>query len=200
MSGAAFWDVRYAEPGFAYGDAPNDFVRAVAHHIPDGPVLCLAEGEGRNAVFLAERGHRVRPVDLSQVGLDKAKRLATARGVEIEIEQADLATYEIAEGQWAGVVAIWAHVPVAVRQHMLHAAIAGLRSGGALVLEAYTPRQLGFRTGGPPDVALLVEPEDLRRELAGVRIDLLEEIEREVHEGAYHRGPSAVVRALVFKP
>lgn len=199
MSNAAFWDARYAEPGFAYGDAPNDFVRAVAHHIPDGPVLCLAEGEGRNAVFLAQLGHRVRAVDLSQVGLDKARRLATAHGVEIETEQADLATYEIAPGEWAGVVAIWAHVAVPVRQRMLGAAIAGLRSGGVLVFEAYSPRQLAFGTGGPPDAALLVEPEDLRRELAGTRIELLEELEREVHEGAYHRGPSAVVRALAVK-
>lgn len=200
MSNAAFWDARYAEPGFAYGDAPNDFVRAVAHRIPDGPVLCLAEGEGRNAVFLAERGHAVRAVDLSAVGLAKAERLARSKGVKIETEQADLATYEIAQGQWAGVVAIWAHVPAPVRQRMLRAAIAGLRSGGALVVEAYTPRQLAFKTGGPPDAALLWEPEDLRRELEGARIELCEELEREVREGAYHRGPSAVVRALAFRP
>jgi SAM-dependent methyltransferase len=108
---AAFWNNRYAVTGHVYGEAPNAFVAEVAPQIPAGPVLCLAEGEGRNAVHLATLGHRVTAVDQSEVGLAKARRLAGARGVEIETMLADLANYSIAAGAWAGIVATFAHQP-----------------------------------------------------------------------------------------
>ena len=194
------WDRRYAEQGFAYGTEPNDFLREVAERLPRaGRVLCLAEGEGRNAVFLAERGHDVTAMDLSPIGLEKAERLAKQRGVSLRTEAADLASYVIEEGAWSAIVAIWMHLPQPLRARVHQAAARGLAPGGALVIEAYTPRQLEKRTGGPPDVALLVEPDDLRTELAGLDIALLEERERDVHEGPYHDGPSAVVRALAFR-
>ena len=87
---AAFWNNRYAIAGHVYGEAPNAFVAEVAPQISTGPVLCLAEGEGRNAVYLATLGHRVTAVDQSEVGLAKAQRLAKARGVEIETLVTDL--------------------------------------------------------------------------------------------------------------
>src|SRR5262249_34003907 len=101
------WDERYAEPGFAYGDAPNEFLVSVVGHIPAGPVLCLGEGEGRNAVYLSARGHRVVAVDQSAVGLAKARQLAASRGVAVETVQADLARYAIEPGAWAGIVSIF---------------------------------------------------------------------------------------------
>lgn len=136
---AALWNERYAEPFASYGTEPNDFLREVADRIPAGPVLCLAEGEGRNAVFLAGRGHSVTAVDLSDVGLRNARELAARHGVTIETVVADLATYDFGSARWAGIVSIWAHVPAAVRAG-LHAACAwALRPGGVFVLEAYTP-------------------------------------------------------------
>jgi SAM-dependent methyltransferase len=198
---ASFWDARYAEEGFAYGTEPNDFVREVAHRIrPGGKVLCLAEGEGRNAAFLAARGHAVLAVDQSTVGLEKARRLAAERGATIDVLAADLAVWAAEEGAFDAVVATSAHLPRPARSHMHAAAVRALAPGGVLILEAYTPRQLAFRTGGPPDEALLVEPEHLREELAGLTLERLEEIEREMAEGKYHRGRSAVVRALGVKP
>src|SRR5512143_605970 len=92
---ARFWDARYGEPGFAYGEAPNDFLVEVEPLLPRrGRVLCLAEGEGRNAVFLATRRHDVTAVDLSAVGLEKTRALAASRGVAVHTVHADLATYE----------------------------------------------------------------------------------------------------------
>lgn len=195
----AFWDERFGEPGFAYGEEPNDFLREVAARIPGGPVLCLAEGEGRNAVFLAQRGHAVTAVDQSPVGLAKAEALAQARGTTITTVEADLGRWTPQEEAYTGVIAIFAHLPPAERARMFAAAARALRPGGVLVIELYTPRQLAFGTGGPRDAALLVEPADLRRELASLHIDHLEEVERDIVEGRYHCGPSAVVRALAVK-
>lgn len=190
------WDARYSEPGYAYGTEPNDFLREVAGRIPPGPVLCVAEGEGRNAVWLAGRGHDVVAVDNSGVGLAKAARLAASRGVTVRTIVADLAEFAIEPGAWAGIVAIFAHLPPPVRARLHRAAVAGLRPGGAFVLEAYTPRQLEFGTGGPPALELLMSLTDLRAELAGLELVIAREVERDVVEGRYHTGRAAVVQVL----
>jgi len=194
------WDERYSAPAYAYGTEPNDFLRSVADRIPPGPVLCLAEGQGRNAVHLASLGHEVLAVDQSPVGLKRALELAAARGVTIATEVADLSTFQIAPGTWAGIVAIFAHLPPALRARVFAAAVDGLAPGGAFVLEAYTPKQLEYGTGGPRDVSLLMSLAVLRGELAGLRIEHGVETEREIHEGEHHRGRSAVVQLLAFKP
>lgn len=195
------WNERYAETFASYGTEPNDFLREVADRIPPGPVLCLAEGEGRNAVFLARKGHAVTAVDLSDVGLANATKLASERGVEITTVLADLAEYDPGDAIWAGIVSIWAHVPPHVRVPLHAACVRALRPGGALVLEAYTPRQLERPgRGGPPSAELLMTPEGLRQELAGLRFERCAEADRDVAEGRYHQGPSTTVQVLAFKP
>jgi SAM-dependent methyltransferase len=194
------WDLRYSEPGYAYGKEPNAFLLEVAARIPAGPVLSLAEGEGRNAVFLAGLGHAVTAVDASAVGLAKAEALARERGVRIATQVADLAEYSIEPRAWSGVVAIFAHFPPALRKRLYAGAAAGLCPGGVLVVEAYTPRQLAFGTGGPRDAALLVTLADLRAELPGLEFAVGREIERDVTEGKYHGGRAAVVQVLARRP
>lgn len=195
------WNERYADPFVSYGTEPNDFLREVADRIPDGPVLCLAEGEGRNAVFLALKGHAVTAVDFSEVGLANAAKLAAARGVQVECVLADLAVYEPGEARWAGIVSIWAHVPPAIRRPLHAACVRALEPGGVLVLEAYTPRHLDRPgKGGPPSAELLMDPDALREELAGLTFERCAEVERDVHEGKYHLGPSTTVQVLAFKP
>ena len=196
-----FWDERYGQRFESYGSEPNDFLRSVADRLPEGPVLCLAEGEGRNAVFLAERGHAVTAVDLSPVGLANAAALAEERGVALETIEADLADYDPGVGHWAAIVSIWAHVPPAVRGPLHARCVRALKPGGAFVLEAYTPRQLDCPgVGGPPTMELLMTPEILRVELTGLRFELCHEVERDVDEGRYHHGPSATVQVLAFAP
>lgn len=194
------WDERYADPAYAYGTEPNDFLRSVAGRIPPGPVLCLAEGQGRNAVYLASLGHDVLAVDQSAVGLTRARELAVSRGVEISTEVADLETYRIEPAKWSGIVAIFAHLPPRLRARVFGAAVNGLAPGGAFVLEAYCPKQLEYGTGGPKDVNMLMSVDALRTELAGLRFEHALETEREIHEGTYHHGRSAVVQVLAFKP
>ncbi|MFK7984793.1 MAG: class I SAM-dependent methyltransferase [Sandaracinaceae bacterium] len=194
------WNERYADAFASYGTEPNDFLREVASQLPEGPVLCLAEGEGRNAVFLAERGHAVTAVDQSPVGLANAQKLAMERGVSLETAVADLADYDLGEGQWAAIVSVWAHIPPSIRVPLHAACVRALRPGGAMVLEAYTPRQLERPgVGGPPVTALLMTPDGLREELAGLRFERCAEVDRDVQEGRYHQGLSATVQVLGFK-
>lgn len=195
-----FWDERYGAEGFAYGTEPNEFLAGVADRIPPGPVLCLCDGEGRNGVFLAARGHEVTSVDGSAVGLEKARRLAASRGVALRTVHADLATFAIEPGAWSGIVSIFAHLPIPLREKVHAASVAGLRPGGVFVLEAYTVEQLNFKTGGPSSADMLMSLEALRRELAGLDLEIGRELQRTVVEGQFHNGPSAVVQVLGRRP
>jgi len=193
------WNERYGEDGFAYGSEPNQFLAEVAQHIPSGPVLCLAEGEGRNAVFLATRGHSVLAVDQSAVGLEKAQRLAEQRGVRIETLVADLAEQDLGVERFAGIVSIWAHMPSSVRRVVHDRCVRALMPGGVMVLEAYTPEQVGRGTGGPPDADYCMSAGKLREELGALHFESLRELEREVLEGKYHTGHSSVVQMVARK-
>jgi len=194
------WDQRFAGDEYFYGREPNAFVASVAAQIPAGPVLCLAEGEGRNAVHLAGLGHVVTALDQSPVGLAKAARLANKRGVSLTTLATDLAHYTIAPGAWAGIVATFAHFPPPLRRAVHAQVVAGLRPGGVFILEAYTPAQLAFGTGGPKDLDLLMTLDTVRAELAGLELIHARECERDVIEGRGHTGRAAVLQILARRP
>jgi SAM-dependent methyltransferase len=194
-----FWNERFAAEGYAYGSEPNDFIRAEAHRIPlveqgKGRVLCLAEGQGRNAVYLAGLGHAVTAVDFSVEGLKKAEQLAKARGVTLDLVQADLSEYTPPEDTFTGVVSVFAHLPREIRRRVHGCVARALVPGGVFLLEAYSPAQLAHGTGGPKDVALLMSLADLREELAPLDLVVAREVERDIQEGAFHGGPSATVQ------
>ena len=195
-----FWDTRYSEPGFVYGTEPNEFLVIAAKYMPKGRVLCLAEGEGRNAVYLAGLGYDVTGVDASPVGMKKAAELAKSRNVSITTVVADLAKFVIEPNHWDGIVSIFCHIPPELRVQVHRAAVAGLRPGGAFVLEAYTPRQLELKTGGPQTLELMMTLDMLKEELRGLEFVEAREIERVVNEGHFHRGPGAVVQVVGIKP
>jgi SAM-dependent methyltransferase len=188
------WDERYAQDGWVFGTEPNDFLKEQAHRIPEGRVLCLGEGEGRNSVFLAELGYEVVGVDRSQVGLDKAQALARERGVFIETVVSSIEDFDLKEAEWQGIVSIFFHLPPELRRRVHKAAVRGLAPGGMMILEAYTPRQLELGTGGPSDPARLMTLDLLREELGGLDTLVARELEREVLEGRMHHGPGSVVQ------
>jgi SAM-dependent methyltransferase len=195
--GSGFWDERYGAPGFAYGTTPNRWLEARVGDIrPGGRVLSLGEGEGRNAVWLAERGFSVDAVDASSVGLEKARELAARRGVRIRTQVDDLATYRPEPGAYDALVLVFVHLPPTLRS-MVHAEGArALRPGGVLILEAFTPLQLGRPSGGPRQAELLYEVATLRSDFPGLDWTVLEEAEIELDEGPFHRGMAAVVRGV----
>jgi cyclopropane fatty-acyl-phospholipid synthase-like methyltransferase len=149
-SPAQQWDTRYNTEVYQYGTAPNDFLAAQMRHLaPAGHVLMLAEGEGRNAlhVLKSSKAH-VTCVDLSKVGLDKARKLFEQNGIpesRYETVVADLAQFEIGqEAKWDAIVSIWCHVPEGVRKGLHERIVAGLKPGGVFILESYTIRQHVF--------------------------------------------------------
>ncbi|WP_432719918.1 class I SAM-dependent methyltransferase [Jeongeupia wiesaeckerbachi] len=193
------WDERYNTPEYAYGTAPNGFLAENYKAIPKGKVLSLAEGEGRNAVFLAKQGYSVTAVDASRVGLNKARKLAEDNGVEIELIHADLADFDLGDEQWDGIVSIFFPLPSALRKELHTKIIAGLKPGGVFLVEAYTPEQLKHGTGGGKSADTMTSKASLLLELDGLVFDHLLELERDVVEGIYHTGLGAVVQAIASK-
>jgi len=192
------WDERYSGTEFAFGAEPNDFLREMFEQIPvGGHVLCLAEGEGRNAVFLAEQGFKVTAMDMSEVGLNKANKLAKEKRVAITTQVADLADYNFGQDKWDAIVSIWAHVPEAVRQYV-HAQVgAALKPDGVFIVEAYTEQQLETESvGGPPasQRERFGALQNFQNELAGLKEVIGVEKLRMVSEGKRHQGLSAVVQ------
>ena len=193
------WDERYSSEEYAYGITPNKFLEENFNCIPKGKVLSLAEGEGRNAVFLAKQGYSVTAVDASRVGLEKARSLAKENGVVIECIHADLADYDIGENKWDGIVSIFCPLPSSLRKQLHKKVEAGLKRNGVFLLEAYTPDQLKHGTGGGNSVDLMQSKDSLSIELAGLKFKHLIEVERDVIEGLYHTGIGAVVQAIASK-
>jgi SAM-dependent methyltransferase len=194
------WDARYDTPDYRFGTEPNGFLVSVADRLPSGDALCLAEGEGRNAVYLAGLGYDVTAVDASKVGLAKAERLAAERGVSIRTIVADLEDHRIEPDAWDVIVLTFAHLEPGLRKRVHRASVRALRPGGALVLEAYTPAQVELGTGGPPTPERLMTLNDLRAELSELRFEIGREVHRELSEGSAHNGVGAVVQVLAFKP
>ncbi|KFZ37871.1 SAM-dependent methyltransferase [Shewanella mangrovi] len=190
------WDDVYNSDSYVYGTEPNQFLAENVQQLPQGKVLCLADGEGRNSVFLAKQGYQVTAVDLSQVGLAKAAKLAASQEVSVEYIHADLAEFEFGTEQWDGIVSVFCHLPSSLRQQVHQRALQGLKKNGVFLLEGYTPRQLAFGTGGPKMLDLLLEPEALASDFADAQILHLAEVERDIIEGDKHTGTGAVVQLM----
>ena len=195
------WDERYSESGFAFGTEPNDFlVASVGLLQPGSEILCLAEGEGRNGVYLASLGHRVTAVDSSSVGLGKALQLAERRGVSMDIVEADLEDFAIQPSSFQAIISIFCHLPPALRVRLHQKVCEGLSPGGVFILEGYAKKQINNDTGGPRKIELLMDLEELKHELQPLILNHAIETERDIREGAYHEGIGTVVQIIGTKP
>lgn len=192
-----FWHQRFDQPTYFYGIQANDFIRQAHTQLPTGGrILSLGEGEGRNAVFLAEQGFEVTALDGAQSGLDKTQRLATKKGVQVHTLLADLQHYEFQDQAWDGIISVFCHLPPALRIQVHQSIYASLKPNGVFLLEAYTPQQLHYKTGGPSNIDLLYKADDLALELAPLHFKRLSEQVRDIHEGEGHKGASAVVQII----
>ena len=194
------WDDRYSEDGYAFGDQPNDFLVEVEPTLIKGDTLMLGDGDGRNGVWMAEQGHRVVSIDLSPVGVSKAKELAVQRGTTIDARVGDLDTFDMGSQQWDNIVSIFCHVPSALRSRVHATVNAALRPGGRFVLESYNAANIGRGVGGPQSPDLTVELEELETDFAGWHLEIHRAIDRNIVEGKYHAGHSSTVQFVAVKP
>ncbi len=192
---AGTWNRRFDQDGYLFGTEPNAWLQQQAHHwAPGQRVLSVADGEGRNSVWLAGRGLRVDAFDISPVGVDKARRLAAAQGVTVDFTVSDCDSFPWPQASYDGVAAIFIQfADPALRTRLFAHLVDCLKPGGVLVLQGYTPKQLDYRTGGPPVLSHLYTEALLRDAFADMELLTLQAYEAEVHEGTGHRGQSALI-------
>ena len=197
MSQAEFdrWQARYAAPGYLFGVEPNAFLKSRAHLLPkNGSALAIADGEGRNGVFLAEQGLDVLSVDFSPVAQDKVRALAKQRGVTLRVEQADVINWQWPERAFDVVAAIFIQFAAPLERAKIFAGIKrALKPGGLFLLEGYRPKQLDYKTGGPPHLDHLYTRELLEQSFADFSsLDIVEH-DSVIREGTHHVGMSALI-------
>ncbi|WP_310494309.1 class I SAM-dependent methyltransferase [Dechloromonas sp.] len=200
----AFWSARYRDAGeeYLFGTAPNKFLASQAGNFGDGMrVLSVADGEGRNAVWLAEQGCQVTATEISPVALEKAAKLARGRSVTVDFVEADILNWDWPQEEFDAVVGIFIQFATpAERPRQLAGMKQAVKSGGLLFLQGYTPKQLEYKTGGPSAVENLYTAEMLRETFADWEIVLLHEHEDTIEEGSAHIGRSALIDLVARKP
>jgi SAM-dependent methyltransferase len=188
------WDTRYAEKDLLWSREPNRFLVAEAAHLLPGKALDLACGEGRNAIWLAERGWRVTAVDFSEVAITKARKRAARDGAEVEFLCLDLLDYEPELNAFALVLVLYLQLPAEELQLVLSRAASALAPGGIFLLVGHDLLNLTEGVGGPSDPSVLYTPDDIVADLPGLEIEKAERVFRDV-EDADRPAIDALVRA-----
>jgi cyclopropane fatty-acyl-phospholipid synthase-like methyltransferase len=198
----ARWNARFAATDYVFGTKPNAFLAAQAPRLKRGMrALSIADGEGRNGVFLAQQGLEALSVDFSPVGLDKARRLAAQAGVALETECADLTVWDWGKERFDVVVAIFCQFAGPQTRPLIFRRIReALKPGGMVILQGYRPEQLAYGTGGPKQPDNLYTEAMLREAFAGFAFPHLAARDVVLDEGSGHRGRSAVIDLVAVKP
>ncbi len=192
---AAMWNQRYAGEALLFGEAPNDYLRAQRPRLPRaGRALCVADGEGRNSVWLAQRGLSVDAFDIAEAGVAKARKLAQRHGVSVNFAVADCDALAWPQNAYDVIAAIFVQfADPPMRERLFANMVRALAPGGLVVLQGYTPKQLQYRSGGPQRVDHLYTEAMLREHFAALDILELVSYEAELREGTQHTGMAALV-------
>jgi cyclopropane fatty-acyl-phospholipid synthase-like methyltransferase len=198
---AAMWDERFARSEPVYGEEPNAYLRAQTElRLTLGmKVLVPGDGYGRNGLWLAKQGFSVTTVDVSSVGVERARKAARAAQFTMKVVLSDLNAWEWPIDRFDAVASIYLHLPPAQRPEIHRRMLHALNEGGVIILEAFTPAQLTHSSGGPKRLELLYTPDMLRQDFAGTEVVELTEMEVELNEGTMHSGKAAVVRGVFRK-
>ncbi|HQQ83432.1 MAG TPA: class I SAM-dependent methyltransferase [Cyclobacteriaceae bacterium] len=193
------WNERYSKEDFAFGEEPNDYLRAQLPGIAPGAILFPAEGEGRNAVYAASLGWKTFAFDISPVGRKKAMILADKHHVNIDYQVGALDTLTFSPNQFDAIALIYAHFPAEVKSAIHKSLVRLLRPGGTVIFEAFSKKHLEYNSkdekiGGPKDLASLFSIEEIEHDFSGFNFSELIETEIELHEGKYHNGKGSVIR------
>lgn len=197
----SFWNQRYNQPEYAYGEDPNSFLKEALSKLTPGKILFVAEGEGRNAVFAAKLGWKVFAFDISEAGRQKAIQLAHKNKVSIAYEVGDALSFEWPEQHFDVVALIYSHLPAEKRKQLHFSIPPMLKKNGLVILEGFSLNNLAYSAenpniGGPKDPHLLFTLQLIESEFEGLEIQQLEEKLIALSEGKYHRGNACVIRYI----
>jgi SAM-dependent methyltransferase len=195
------WNSRFQAENYVYGKEPNLFISEVQKKLKlSGDVLTIAEGEGRNAVFLAEHGMNVTAWDYAESGLAKTKKLAEERNVDVQTKLVDLNEAVWEKNKWDELVCIFGHFPKELRQKTLQGVKEAVKPGGYFITEVYSRYQIPYNSGGPKELDFLYTPEEFLQIFADWRIVhfFMGEVVR--HEGELHNGLAHVIQLVGQKP
>jgi len=200
MSELERWQTRFSAPGYAFGKEPNAFLKAQAHLLRPGQcALSVADGEGRNGVWLAEQGLDVLAIDFSEAGLAKARALAAERGVPLRTELADITTWQWPREAFDVIAAIFIFVEPDERPGFFNNLKRALRPGGLLLMQGYRPEQLNYRTGGPPRAERMYTHAILQQGFGDMTALDIHEHDSAISEGTSHAGMSALIDLVARK-
>jgi SAM-dependent methyltransferase len=194
-----FWNERYSEKEYIYGEEPNIFFAEQLKNIKPGKIILPCEGEGRNAVYAASCGWEVNAFDSSEAGKTKALQLAAVKGVSINYAVDDATTITYAENSVDVVAFIYAHFPATIRKQIHQKAITWLKPGGKLILEAFNPQQLQNNSGGPKELSMLYTEDMMKEDFVSLNIELIKNLTTELSEGKYHEGKASIIRVVGIK-
>lgn len=202
MSEYERWETRFATAEYAFGKSPNYFLASCKRLLPPaGRALAVADGEGRNGVWLAEQGLDVVSIDFSPAAQRKAKALAAERRVKVTFELADVHSWNFPNAAFDVVAEIFTQFSSPTERARKWAGMRrALKPGGLLIVQGYTPKQLEYGTGGPKEIENLYTRAMLEQAFGGFRELSIAEEEREIHEGTSHGGMSAVINLTARKP
>lgn len=195
-----FWNERYSNSEYVYGREPNRFFRQVIDRLSPAKLLLPGEGEGRNAVYAAKQGWDVHAFDYSEEAKKKAFALAKENHVKIDYQLSSADAISLPEDSFDAAALIFVHLPKDDFQALLRKIISSLKSGGRLMVEAYSEKQLGRDTGGPKSKELLFTLDEMNSWLSNLELRLLEEKKVYLEEGIHHTGEAVVIQAIGIKP
>jgi SAM-dependent methyltransferase len=195
----SFWNDRYAEREYVYGEEPNVFFAEQLKLLKPGVIILPCEGEGRNAVFAANSDWKVFAFDSSKEGKSKALKLAEKKGALIDYLIGDAAEINYTDNSADLVALIYAHLPPEVRKQLHQKTVHWLKPGGHLILEAFNPAQLGNTSGGPKDVSFLYTENLLKQDFEGLKIEFIQTLHTTLNEGKYHEGNADIIQLIGIK-
>ena len=194
-----FWNERYAETQYVYGEKPNDYLKEQLLKLPAGKILFPCEGEGRNAVFAAANHWDTFACDFSESGREKAMALAHKNEVIITYDICDILEYQTSNNSFDAIALVFAHFPENIRRKVHHKLLDMLKPGGVIILEGFNKKQLGKSSGGPKLLEMLFDEKMLCGDFEKCEIEALEEKNVLLSEGHYHRGEAEIIRGIFTK-
>jgi 2-polyprenyl-3-methyl-5-hydroxy-6-metoxy-1,4-benzoquinol methylase len=194
-----FWNERYSEKDYVYGEKPNEYLKEQLLKLPTGKILLPCEGEGRNAIFAALNKWATFACDFSESGKTKAERLAAKNGVSIQYDVCDILEYQAPKESFDVIALIFAHFPENIRKTIHQKLLTLLKPGGVIILEGFNKKQLGKSSGGPKSYEMLFDKEILTKDFEKCEIEELEEKTVFLSEGHFHEGEAELIRGVFGK-